>query len=143
VYNWLVTDPHRKQDFAQFLAEACEPAHLPLAFMCNAGKDRTAVGALLLLVAMHVSPSSIMDDYMMTNESFGVRGMEAGVRKNLDMMAERWSPTKDLSPYSVEDVQILVDALGTIMGADEANLEEAMLAIGGGGIQTPLSIFHL
>ncbi len=39
-------------DFAQFLVEACEPANLPLAFMCNAGKDRTAVGALLLLTAL-------------------------------------------------------------------------------------------
>ena len=127
VYNWLVTDTHRKADFAQFLAEACEPANLPLAFMCNAGKDRTAVGALLLLTALDVPDHAIMEDYMLTNSAFGrPGGVERDVRKQVEMMAERWSPTRDLSAYSEEDVTTVTRALATITGADEANLREAV-----------------
>ena len=95
--------------------------------MCNAGKDRTAVGALLLLTALGVPDHAIMEDYMLTNSAFGrPGGVERDVRKQVEMMAERWSPTRDLSAYSEEDVATVTRALATITGADAANLREAV-----------------
>jgi hypothetical protein len=139
IYNWLVTDPHRKKDFAQFLREACDPANLPLAFMCNAGKDRTAVAALLLLTVLGVPEATIFEDYLMTNLVFGEsRGATAlgtpdavarDVRKTMEVMADRWSPTKDLTAYSEHDLDVLTAELATISGADAVNLEETIRAM--------------
>ncbi len=40
---------------------------LPLLFHCTAGKDRTGVGAALLLTALGVSADDVMADYIATN----------------------------------------------------------------------------
>ena len=147
IYNWLVTDPYRKRDFAQFLAEACDSANLPLAFMCNAGKDRTAIGALLLFTALEVSEEDVLADYLLTNRVFGKSvtttplgtpdKVAADIRRQIDGMAERWSPTGDVSPYSEADLDVLTAALATISGADAENLAEATRAMceeGGGSV---------
>jgi protein-tyrosine phosphatase len=42
--------------------------HVPLLFNCSAGKDRTGVGAALILAALGVSRESIFEDYLLTND---------------------------------------------------------------------------
>ena len=41
----------------------------PVLFGCAAGKDRTGVGAALLLWSIDVEPEDIMDDYLLSNRS--------------------------------------------------------------------------
>lgn len=48
--------------FAELLA-----GHVPLAFNCSAGKDRTGVAAALLLTALGVSRDEVIADYLLTN----------------------------------------------------------------------------
>lgn len=40
---------------------------VPLAFHCSAGKDRTGVAAILILLALGVDEKTAADDYMLTN----------------------------------------------------------------------------
>jgi protein-tyrosine phosphatase len=42
----------------------------PVLFHCAAGKDRTGVAAALILTALGVRPSIIMDDYLLSNRLF-------------------------------------------------------------------------
>lgn len=49
--------------FAQLLA-----GDAPLAFHCTAGKDRTGVAAALLLTALGVPRTTIVDDYLLSNQ---------------------------------------------------------------------------
>jgi protein-tyrosine phosphatase len=43
-------------------------AHVPLAFHCAAGKDRTGIAAALLLSALGVPRERIYEDYLLSNE---------------------------------------------------------------------------
>jgi protein-tyrosine phosphatase len=51
--------------FAMLLA-----GETPLAFNCSAGKDRTGVGAALLLAALGVPRATIVEDYLLSNEHY-------------------------------------------------------------------------
>ena len=48
---------------------------VPLIFNCSAGKDRTGVAAALILSALGVSDETIMDDYLLTNETLDRKAM--------------------------------------------------------------------
>jgi protein-tyrosine phosphatase len=53
--------------FRKLLALVADPARLPLAFHCSAGKDRTGFAAALLLMALGVERDDIIEDYLATN----------------------------------------------------------------------------
>ena len=44
--------------------------HQPVLFHCAAGKDRTGVAAALILTALGVTPSTIMQDYLLSNQLY-------------------------------------------------------------------------
>jgi len=44
--------------------------HQPVLFHCAAGKDRTGVAAALILTALGVAPSVIMEDYLLSNQLY-------------------------------------------------------------------------
>lgn len=50
--------------FAELLA-----GHAPLAFNCSAGKDRTGIGAALILTALGVPRETVIGDYMLSNQT--------------------------------------------------------------------------
>ncbi|WMT41327.1 tyrosine-protein phosphatase [Paenibacillus sp. D2_2] len=45
------------------------PEHLGILHHCTAGKDRTGVGAALILLVLGVSEQAVMEDYLLTNET--------------------------------------------------------------------------
>lgn len=51
--------------FEQLLA-----GHVPLAFNCSAGKDRTGVAAALILTALDVPRETVVEDYLLSNRYF-------------------------------------------------------------------------
>ena len=102
---------------------ASDPRNLPLSFTCNAGKDRTGIGALLLLTGLGVGAGVIMEDFLMTNQ---FNALPRRVASQMRAMARLWSPTGDLSAYSAADLAVLQDALATVSGAHELNMREAL-----------------
>ncbi len=44
--------------------------HVPLAFNCSAGKDRTGVAAALILTALGVPRETVIEDYLLSNRYF-------------------------------------------------------------------------
>jgi protein-tyrosine phosphatase len=52
----------------RFLFERLAGGHVPLLFNCSAGKDRTGVGAALILSALGVPRATIYEDYLLTND---------------------------------------------------------------------------
>ena len=55
--------------FAELFAHLLED-DAPLVFHCTAGKDRTGFAAALILRALGISESVVMQDYLLTNELF-------------------------------------------------------------------------
>lgn len=54
--------------FGRLFSELAEPGCGPTVFHCTAGKDRTGLTAALLLTALGVDRSVVLDDYELTNE---------------------------------------------------------------------------
>lgn len=67
IYEELITTPSALEGYRQFLELLVEKANLPLIFHCFAGKDRTGVGAALILKMLDVPQEAILTDYLKTN----------------------------------------------------------------------------
>ena len=61
--------------FAEALKEAARPSSRPILWHCSAGKDRTGVASALVLLALGVPKTAVIDDYLSSN-----RAREAEVR---------------------------------------------------------------
>ena len=95
-------------------------------FHCTAGKDRTGVGAILLLSALGVKREQIVDDYLKTNESAIVDvleaqklGREQGYDEQVILDIER---VNCVLPEYAQAVFDYIDSYGSI----EAFLKEKM-----------------
>jgi protein-tyrosine phosphatase len=83
--------------------------HVPLAFNCSGGKDRTGVGAALLLSALGVPREKVMEDFLLSNRTMDVA-------KEVAKTPGRWAKFKP-------------EAVQAIMGVDRSYLEAAFSAI--------------
>lgn len=63
----LVTDSVIIDTYKQFFGLLQEESNLPLIFHCTAGKDRTGMGAALILFALGVDEATVMKDYLSSN----------------------------------------------------------------------------
>ncbi|MBC5582033.1 tyrosine-protein phosphatase [Anaerofilum sp. BX8] len=65
------TERYRQMPFDNeayhYLFDKLEKGETPVLFHCTAGKDRTGVAAMLILLALGVSWETIKEDYMLTN----------------------------------------------------------------------------
>jgi len=70
------------------LEVAAEPANCPLVFHCTHGKDRTGIGAAILLSALGVPWETVMDDYLLSNVHRRAQA-EAGLQGLCDRAAHK------------------------------------------------------
>lgn len=69
IYQSIVLDAHAQQSYSllfQLLLEN-KTDNQSVLFHCAAGKDRTGVGAILILKALEVDTETIVSDYLLTN----------------------------------------------------------------------------
>lgn len=64
----MVTDSAAIDQYRKFFARLQDESGAPLMFHCSAGKDRTGMGAMLVLSALGVPEETIMRDYLLSNE---------------------------------------------------------------------------
>jgi protein-tyrosine phosphatase len=88
--------------------------HAPLAFNCSAGKDRTGIGAALILTALGVPRETVIGDYMLSNQTLDPAKLMGG-----KAMAN--SPFAALPP----------EALKLLVGVDRSYIEAAFAVIDG------------
>lgn len=68
VYEQLILDPTAQKGYQAFLQEFIVQEEGAVLFHCFAGKDRTGVGAALLLSLLDVDQELIFQDYLQTNQ---------------------------------------------------------------------------
>jgi protein-tyrosine phosphatase len=59
--------PYRFSEQFSVLFAALVAGHVPLAFHCAAGKDRTGIAAALLLTSLGVARETVIEDYLVSN----------------------------------------------------------------------------
>ncbi len=52
----------------QMMFKEIEAENVPVLFHCSAGKDRTGIGAALILLALGADEETVLEDYLKTNE---------------------------------------------------------------------------
>lgn len=80
------SDDHSKQ-FSEAFDLLLDKDNYPILFDCELGKDRSGFFAALLLLALGVPESTVMQDYMLTNEFLDLRKFD-NMAKNLDQEAQ-------------------------------------------------------
>lgn len=69
VYRRMVTVPTAKAAYQEMFRLLLSNDHGATLFHCTAGKDRTGMGAFLILSALQVPLDTIKQDYLLTNEA--------------------------------------------------------------------------
>ncbi len=64
----LASDSACINQYKDFFGLLQNPEHAPLLFHCTAGKDRTGMGAALILFALNVDEETIFEDYLSSNK---------------------------------------------------------------------------
>jgi len=67
----LVTDTSAIREYRKFLDLLQNENDVPLMFHCSAGKDRTGMGAALILFSLGVDEETIMNNYLESNKYLG------------------------------------------------------------------------
>lgn len=95
--------------FAELLA-----GHAPLAFNCSAGKDRTGIAAALLLTALGVPRATVIEDYLLTNQTLHLDGAMAASQASGSFLAQL--PPAIAHPFMIADRRYIEAALAVVDG---------------------------
>lgn len=114
-YNQLITDPTARKAYSNMLNVVAQPKCLPVVIHCTEGKDRTGIGAALILLALGVPERTVIEDYMM---SHGFRETEN--RKVIEIMQSK----------ALLDTNYKYKAFESVLAARAEYLEEALRVIG-------------
>jgi protein-tyrosine phosphatase len=112
--------------YGEVLRELLQPGALPAVVHCTAGKDRTGIATMLLMLVLGVEESTIIADYSLSNHYFAAfRRYTADVVRKL-----RWFGLNadSLTPLLVAQPEILrasLDHLRTKYGGAERYLKDA------------------
>lgn len=111
----------------RFLFERLLGGHVPLLFNCSAGKDRTGVGAALILGALGVPRETIVEDYLLTNDHADFSRVLK--RDDPDLARYRGLDEEVLRPLFAADTDYLA-AMFDSLDRDHGGLDAYLHAIG-------------
>ena len=128
IYHEMVAEPGPQQAYRDFFQQLLSaPADRPVLFHCTAGKDRTGIGAYLLLNALEVQPDVIIKDYLLTNEL--VKGVQQDIKQKLTaghFSSNYIQNSLDMASVKQEYLQTAQDAIQKISGSVDQYLKEVM-----------------
>jgi protein-tyrosine phosphatase len=115
----------------QFLLETMENSdRMSILHHCAGGKDRTGVGALLILKLLGVSDAIIMEDYLLTNETLAPRTELWLEQYSADLEPERLQSVKEMFLASEDYLNAAISAIIEAYGSwDEYFKQEFGLTV--------------
>lgn len=87
IIHMYATLPFQNASYQQLMKLVQDPNRLGLVHHCHAGKDRTGVGTALILLALGVPKEFVIEDYLITNQTFKEAG-ESMLKQIADQMNE-------------------------------------------------------
>ncbi len=139
VYRALIAT--RQVEYGRFLRLARDPANWPLSFMCVHGKDRTGVGALLLLASLGATPDAIVSDYLATmQQRVAARGRaKRRLRIGIPLLRLRHGTPQDPSRILrlLEVRESCLDAAYAEMERVAGSVDQYVARVGEGGLPAP------
>lgn len=105
-------DEYKYLFFETFKAIANQ--EVPLIIHCAAGKDRTGVLCALILSALEIDEKTILDDYLLTNQTPNLDRIIEGYAAKLSKLFNKKFDAKDTYPMGAVYDEYLQTALATI-----------------------------
>ena len=125
VYREFVTD--FTAEYAQMFRHLKSIAGAPTLIHCTAGKDRTGLGAALILVALGVPEKTIFEDYLVTNTCPILRSeIFEIVRAAMPMSEPDEARFMHLLGAREDSLQAALDAMIELSGSVEGYLRDAL-----------------
>ena len=121
MYRWMLTGNKAFKE----LFRALEAGETPILFHCSAGKDRTGVAAMLILLALGASDETICADYAQTNVCRRAE-IEAVMQEHADEIAADPSCRNHyyrMAGVSPEAAPFVLDTIRSQFGSAENYLE--------------------
>lgn len=103
INRMLVTDPSIIKLYKDFFALLQDQNDVPLLFHCTAGKDRTGMGAALILYALGVDEETIFQDYLASN--FYLDDKYAQLKQDYPEMASMFEVKRDFLQSGIEQIK--------------------------------------
>ncbi|MCD8322075.1 MAG: tyrosine-protein phosphatase [Oscillospiraceae bacterium] len=123
LYRYLAQSEESKNAYAEFFACLLRAAGRPVVFHCTQGKDRTGVGAALLLTALGFDRAAVVEEYMLTNQAME-RRMDALRAKN--PAPEELALAREVLLVFRENMTLYFQCLEESYGSARAYLEKAI-----------------
>lgn len=126
IYQSIVLDQHAQEAYALLFKVLLENEHddQSVLFHCAAGKDRTGVGAMLILKALEVDTDTIVKDYLLTNLMYSD---EATINKTLNDKHGNQSINKmNMTKADVESITSVFNAIQHYYGDFDNYLNKAL-----------------
>lgn len=140
IYQSIVLDAHAQQSYSllfQLLLENSEPDQSVL-FHCAAGKDRTGVGAILILKALQVDTETIVHDYLLTNLMYEDH---ANIESTLnDKNGNQTINKMNMTKADIQSIESVFDAIKHYYGTFDNYLNNA-LGVDANALQTLRTIY--
>lgn len=127
LYVPLVSDPFCLKGYRTFLDILKDNKDGAVLYHCSAGKDRVGVGTALFLSILGVSREDIINDYLLTNESYASvikAAEELGRQEGVD--EEIINTIEPLSGVDVSYISAAFDVIDNKFGGMERFLSEQM-----------------
>jgi hypothetical protein len=108
-HEHLVILTEFRNDWQMFFKLLAERDVYPLLFHCSAGRDRTGVGAAMLLELLGVARERIVADFLVSNETF----------PKLPLSAAQLTPIFEM----IDETGGIADFMHEVLGLDRTDLE--------------------
>ena len=110
MYRYMATMPEAIEAYRAFFREVLAVEGKPVLWHCTQGKDRTGVGAMLLLSALGFDRETVLREYLLTND-FASKQLEAmrlarASEDELALMAEVFPVFEKNAMYYFDCIQI-------------------------------------
>lgn len=104
--------PIQNPSYKQLMNRLKNPEeNLPLIHHCTAGRDRTGVGAMIILLTLGVPYQTVLEDYLLSNQTLENYHNQIFI-KTLDFFtAEEWNQFKDAFPLRADYLNAAFDSI--------------------------------
>ncbi len=96
---------------------------LPMVLNCSAGKDRTGLGAALILCALGVRRDRIVEDYLLSNDTYGAWAEKQAAERGLTISPEA---VRALGGVKASYLQAAFSSIDAQSGSLEVYLEREL-----------------
>ncbi|MGX6441786.1 tyrosine-protein phosphatase [Neobacillus sp. K501] len=104
--------PIQNPSYKQLMNRLKNPAeNLPLIHHCTAGRDRTGVGAMIILMTLGVPYKTVLEDYLLSNQTLESYHNQIFIKTSNFFLVDEWNQFKEAFPLRADYLNAAFDSI--------------------------------